>query len=173
MAVKDIFLSYGREEQDIQRFVLKLKHDLEKNGFSVWLDMEDIPAGSDWHAAIGTGLHNCSALLALITNKYISSRYCASELYTADSDKKHVFPLIIEEVDFESTERGRGVKYVVSGINWVYFRQGKDDYFSSLLKLMQGMREKGNLAVLISLCTLLLQVWGLRMLKQTLHQYHL
>ena len=66
MAVKEVFLSYGREEQDIQRFVLKLKHDLEKNGFSVWLDMEDIPAGSDWHAAIGTGLHNCSALLALI-----------------------------------------------------------------------------------------------------------
>ena len=143
---KEIFLSYGREEQDMQRFVLKLKHDLEKNGFTVWLDMEDIPAGCDWHGAIGTGLHQCKALLALITSKYISSRYCASELYTADSDKKHVFPLILEEVDFESTERGRGVKYVISGINWVHFRQGKDDYFSTLLKLMQGMREKGECA---------------------------
>jgi hypothetical protein len=41
---KEIFLSYGRE-QEVQAFVLRLKHDLEKNGFSVWLDLEDIPAG--------------------------------------------------------------------------------------------------------------------------------
>ena len=41
---KEVFLSYGRE-QEVQAFVLRLKHDLEKNGFSVWLDLEDIPAG--------------------------------------------------------------------------------------------------------------------------------
>ena len=41
---KEIFLSYGREEE-VQAFVVKLKRDLEKNGFTVWLDMEDIPAG--------------------------------------------------------------------------------------------------------------------------------
>ena len=41
---KEIFVSYGREEE-VQAFVVKLKRDLEKNGFTVWLDMEDIPAG--------------------------------------------------------------------------------------------------------------------------------
>ena len=41
---KEVFLSYGRE-QEVQAFVLRLKHDLERNGFSVWLDLEDIPAG--------------------------------------------------------------------------------------------------------------------------------
>ena len=45
MAVsKEIFLSYGREEETLP-FVSKLQQDLEKNGFSVWLDSKDIPAG--------------------------------------------------------------------------------------------------------------------------------
>ena len=92
-AKKEIFISYGREEE-AQAFVVQLKHDLEKNGFTVWLDMEDITAGktllscdadspslsllpgSDWHAAIGTGLYHCKALIAVITKKYILSRYC-------------------------------------------------------------------------------------------------
>ncbi len=33
-------------------------------------------------------------------------------------DQKHIFPVIVENVDFSGTERARGGKYVVSGINW-------------------------------------------------------
>ena len=65
---KELFISYGREPE-VTEFVQKLKSDLEKNGFRVWLDSTDISAGCDWHAAIGTGLHNCKALLAIITPK--------------------------------------------------------------------------------------------------------
>ena len=43
---KQVFLSYGRE-QEVQTFVIQLKHDLESNGFTVWLDIDDIPAGTD------------------------------------------------------------------------------------------------------------------------------
>ena len=49
---KEIFVSYGREPE-VSAFVKKLKLDLEALGFSVWLDTDDIPAGSDWHGAIG------------------------------------------------------------------------------------------------------------------------
>ena len=72
-AAKQLFLSYGREPE-VVAFVSQLKHDLERNGFSVWLDAEDIPAGCDWHGAIGTGLDGCQALIAVITHKYIASR---------------------------------------------------------------------------------------------------
>ena len=96
----------------------------------MWLDIhaEDITAGCDWHAAIGTGLDKFKALIAVISNKYIMSRYCKSELYTANGDQKHTFPVIVENVDFSGTERARRVKYVVSGINWTMFRPGYDDY---------------------------------------------
>ena len=79
MEAKELFISYGREPI-VSKFVEKLKTDLETVGFSVWLDSRDIPAGSDWHSAIGAGLSRCKAILPVITNKYLSSRYCVNEV---------------------------------------------------------------------------------------------
>ena len=42
---KEIFLSYDRQEA-VKAFVLKLKRDLEKNAFTVFVDAEDIPQGT-------------------------------------------------------------------------------------------------------------------------------
>lgn len=36
---KEIFISYGREPK-VSAFVCRLKDDLEKNGFTVWLDLK-------------------------------------------------------------------------------------------------------------------------------------
>ena len=41
---KQIFLSYDRERA-VEAFVVKLKQDLEKEGFTVFLDVRDIPPG--------------------------------------------------------------------------------------------------------------------------------
>ena len=225
---KELFISYGREPEVIQ-FVTRLKGDLENHGFSVWMDVHDISAGSDWHGAIGTGLTQCRAIVPIITSKYIGSRYCTNEvrcvfvhrerggggggggggkcvdvyngggvyacvcvcvcaclymqglscecayvsacvfehmwygwktpltnyligcfctqLYTADGDKKTIFPIMFEDVDFSTNELARGVKFVISGVNWTMCRPGVDDYNSSISKLMQGMKEKGRLCI--------------------------
>ena len=138
---ESIFISYGREPH-VSQFTKQLKRDLEANGFSVWLDQEDIPSGKDWHGAIGTGLQDCAAIIPVITQKYIGSRFCMNELYTADGDKKLIFPIMYEaNVDLVSTEAGRAVKFIVSGINWTMFRPGLDDYSDSLQKLIKGMKE--------------------------------
>lgn len=138
---ESIFISYGREPH-VSQFAKQLKRDLEANGFSVWLDQEDIPSGKDWHGAIGTGLQDCAAIIPVITQKYIDSRFCMNELYTADGDKKLIFPIMYEtNVDLVSTEAGRAVKFIVSGINWTMFRPGLDDYSDSLQKLIKGMKE--------------------------------
>ena len=42
---KEVFLSYSRQDS-LRPFVAKLKHDLENEGLTVWLDIEDIPAGN-------------------------------------------------------------------------------------------------------------------------------
>lgn len=78
---KEIFISYGRDPF-VTKFVHKLKGDLEEVGFSVWLDSHDIPAGSDWHGAIGAGLTRCKAIIPVMTKKYIGSRYCVNEVRT-------------------------------------------------------------------------------------------
>ena len=139
----EIFLSYGREPDTVQ-FVKRLKRSLEEATISVWLDTEDIRAGQDWHAAIGMGLHHCKGLVCVITHKYLASKYCASELYVADGDHKELFPVFLEDVDFTGHgERGHGVKYAISGINWTFCRP-EDDYAAAVQRLVVGMREKGE-----------------------------
>ena len=51
---------------------------------------------------------------------------------------------MFEDVDFSTNELARGVKFVISGVNWTMCRPGVDDYNSAISKLMQGMKEKGN-----------------------------
>ena len=67
-----------------------------------------------------------------------------NELYAADADQKLIFPIMFEDVDFSVNDTAKGVKFVVSGINWTMCRPGVDDYASSLEKLVKGMREKGR-----------------------------
>ena len=86
----ELFLSYGRAP-GVTAFVRELKLDLEAEGFSVWLDACNIPAGCDWHGAIGAGLDECSAFLPIITNKYLGSRYCVNEVRSDVSPKSPVF----------------------------------------------------------------------------------
>ena len=110
---KSIFISYGRELDVSQQ----LKHDLEANGYLVWLDWESIPSGSDWHGTVSTGLQQCAAIISIITQKHNGSQFCNNKLYTADSDKKLIFPIMYEDVDLSSMEAGRAVKFTISGIN--------------------------------------------------------
>ena len=47
---KEIFLSYEHEKK-ILPFVTRLNNDLENVAF-VWLDLNDLSAGSDWHGVV-------------------------------------------------------------------------------------------------------------------------
>ena len=144
-----LFISYEREEEDVTRFVLQFKQDLEANGFSVWSDQENRSSTSvgsdDWHKVIATELQECSIFVPVITQKYANSRYCMNELYTADDDHKMIFPVLYDnpqQIDFQGTELGRSLKFIITGINWTMFRPGVDDYGESLSKLIKGLKGK-------------------------------
>ena len=113
--------------------------------YRVWLDIDDIPAGSDWHASIRTAIENSKAMIVVITQKYLASRYCTNEMYVANTDGKAIFPVFLQDVDFNITETARGVKYVIAGINWIKFKPD-GDYKASLIKLIDGLKEKGILS---------------------------
>ena len=137
---KDVFVSYGREDE-VKKFVCKLKKDLESAQLSVWLDEEDIPAGTEWPRVIGIALSECKALIAVLTKKYVSSRFCKSELYVACTNQKPIFPLIREKGwDSVSVDKEcEGVKYMIAASNWVSFLP-TDDYGSAIQRLIAGLK---------------------------------
>ena len=134
---KDVFVSYGREE-DVKKFVRKLKIDLETKEISVWLDEVDIPTGTEWPKEIGIALRDCKAMIAVVTKKYVSSQYCKSELYVARDYKKKIFPIIREE-GWDESDEAEGVKFMIAASNWAMFRP-VDDYGVSLQRLVEGLK---------------------------------
>ena len=136
---KDVFISYSREAVATS-FVARLSEGLQAAGYSVWVDTVDIPSGSDWHLAIGEALQKCRALVAVISKKYLLSRYCKNELFMADSVHKPIFPVFLEDVDLSGSSESAGVLYTISSINWV---RVKGQYMDAVQRLLKGMEEKG------------------------------
>ena len=135
---RDIFISYGREPEVIQ-FVTRLKRDLEENYFTV---SSDTPPGSD------DAVLHCRVLIAVITNKYVNSFYCPSELFTANKENKKIYFVMLENVDFGASEAARGVQYIIAKTNWAtsfMFRSGVDDYGASLSRLIQAIKGEARL----------------------------
>lgn len=110
-----IFISYGRETEVVE-FVRWLKGELESAGFDVWLDTQDIAAGGEWREEIGKALKSCDSLIAVITKKYVTSRYCKNELYVAEKETKTIYPLIYDK-DWKTVEGSAGIDYVINSLN--------------------------------------------------------
>ena len=114
-------------------------------------------AGSNWVDTINRGLDNSKCLVAVISRAYLTSSYISSELHLASSNCKPIFPVIFEDVNFEMSEKSLGVKYMISGLRWYFFRPEVDNYASSLGRLMQGLTGQGkkvgvSLTVSVSFC---------------------
>ena len=89
---------------------------------------------------IGAALDNCQALVAVLTQKYISSQYCRKELFMTSSLKKPIFPVMLEEVDFSGND-GSGVRLAISSLNWVSFKD--TNYKEAFSKLLEGLKHQG------------------------------
>ncbi|MEO6720623.1 MAG: toll/interleukin-1 receptor domain-containing protein [Ferruginibacter sp.] len=95
MILKNIFFSYSRA--DASEFALKLAVDLQKEGFNVWIDQQDIRAGSEWDLEIEKALETCDCLLFIESEKSVVSNNVLDEVYCAMDDHKIVIPVIYKD----------------------------------------------------------------------------
>jgi hypothetical protein len=95
MVLKKIFFSYSRA--DASDFSLRLALDLKKEGFNVWIDQQDIRAGSEWDLEIEKALETCDCLLFIETEKSVISNNVLDEVYYALDQDKKVIPVILHD----------------------------------------------------------------------------
>ncbi|MBA2561324.1 MAG: toll/interleukin-1 receptor domain-containing protein [Chitinophagaceae bacterium] len=86
MNFKNIFFSYSRA--DASDFALRLAVDLKKEGFNVWIDQQDIRAGSEWDLEIEKALETSDCLLFIESEKSVTSTNVLDEVYYALEQKK-------------------------------------------------------------------------------------
>lgn len=94
MKFKKIFFSYSRTDTE---FAVKLASDLKKEGYDVWIDQEDIRAGSEWDTQIEEALTTSDCLVFIQSEKSAASPNVLDEVYFALEENKTVIPVIISE----------------------------------------------------------------------------
>jgi hypothetical protein len=95
MDLNKIFFSYSRT--DASDFTLRLALDLKKEGFNVWIDQQDIRAGTEWDLEIEKALETCDCLLFIESEKSVSSNNVLDEVYYALEQRKRVIPVIYHD----------------------------------------------------------------------------
>lgn len=162
--LQDVFISYGRA--DSLGFAAKLNQRLVEMGLVVWFDFDDIPLGVDYQKQIDDGIDKADNFLFVIAPHSVNSPYCGLEVELAIQRNKRIIPLLhVEQIDRE-TWQGRNpngtdeqwAEYqaagkhssfpnmhpLISKINWVYFREGQDDFeksFQGLLEIFERDRD--------------------------------
>jgi len=90
--VTNIFISYGRG--DSRELAIRLYEDLQSVGFSVWLDLSEIPGGANWSQDIEDAIEHCHLMLALLSPAASNSQWCRAEQLRALRKGKRLIPLL-------------------------------------------------------------------------------
>ncbi|MDF5732661.1 MAG: TIR domain-containing protein [Rhizonema sp. PD38] len=154
---QDAFISYGRA--DSKAFATHLHARLLEKGRKIWFDQNDIPLGVDFQNQIDDGIQKSDNFLFIIAPHSINSPYCRKEIELALQCSKRIIPLLhVEEITQEIWQQrypGRDASEwdvykakglhssfpnmhpAISKINWVYFREGIDDFEKSFAGLLE------------------------------------
>jgi len=99
---KKIFISHSSKDFEIANKVCEI---LEKEGLSCWIAPRDVKPGSLYPSAITKAIANCDAFVLIFSENSNGSTNVFSEVESAFSKKKPVFPFRIQDIqpgeDFE------------------------------------------------------------------------
>ncbi len=129
-----VFMSYSRQDQP---FVERLTQDLIASRVPVWIDVQNIRAGTDWQKEIEHGLLGASILVYVASKNSYSSRWVNVELKAFLDRQRLVIPIVIDD------EGAANLPSALQAIQWADFRT---DYNSALQRLLSGIRSLQQLA---------------------------
>ena len=122
---QNIFISYSRDDR---AFVERLSGDLRRFGLDTWVDVENIEPGSRWDKALNRALQESTALIFVLSQNMVESRWVLAELqHFASAGSKAIFPVIIENIDSSQ------VPAAIRDIQWADFRHSYDHGLRTLL----------------------------------------
>lgn len=92
--MSDLFISYGRA--DATGLATRLRDDLQKRGYRVWLDTSEIPGGAVWSQNIEDAIEQCDVALTLMSHASLKSQWCRAEQLRAMRKGKRLIPLRVQ-----------------------------------------------------------------------------
>ena len=90
------FLSYSRINKD---FAIRLARELKSEGFDIWLDQLDIPAGSRWDREVERALKESEIFMIILTASSVESENVLDEIGYAIDNHKRFLPVLLEKCE--------------------------------------------------------------------------
>ncbi len=113
MANFDIFISHSSTDVESAN---ELVLELEKRGLSCWIAPRNIPAGSDYPTEILKAVHQCKALIVLVSESSIESKHVQSEVSRASSEKNPIYPVRLLDIQIAG-----GLQFFLELSQWIDF----------------------------------------------------
>lgn len=127
-----VFISYSRKDK---LFVRKLNDAIDAAGIDAWVDWEGIELASDWMSRITDAIQSSDAFLFVISPDSLKSKICAEELEISIRLNKKIIPILYRE-----PEKRKAMHEKLASTNWVYMRPKKDDFKSTIPKLVDAIK---------------------------------
>lgn len=124
-----VFISYSRADE---AFARRLATSLAETGMDVWIDLEDIAAGTKWSRAIQQGLDSAEVMIVIISPESMASNNVEDEWQYFLDHKKPVVPLLL---------RPAKIHFQLNRIQYVDFHQ--QNYYHALNQLYAEFQRRG------------------------------
>lgn len=141
------FLSYASSDRVT---VESLARDLRRHRYEVWMDIEEIPGGSQWETEINKGLDQSSICIVALTPDALKSEWVKREVEIARSKSKLVIPIILREISLPSSLENLGLADLQC-LNFVRYGYeiGMEQLLAALPTIEQRAAPIGTLALVI------------------------
>jgi len=142
----EIFISYAREDQPQAE---RLYRDLQREGFDVWMDTQDLLAGSNWSAEIRQAIRASEYFVLLLSAKSMTKRgFVHREIREAlevvgEMPENEIFliPARLEPCDVTHEDLGR--------LHWVDLFPDWDHGLAQIARSLQRRNVQNDLNVVV------------------------
>jgi len=137
----DAFISYAR--QDSKSFAIQLCDELTKQGFEIWLDVNDLPSAIEFQREIDERVSKSHNLIFIISPKSAKSKFCYKEIDLAVKLNKRIIPILY----IVPGEYGDKMHPAIKKFDQIFFRQdkleaGKIDLADQLTKVLSVLHRQ-------------------------------
>ena len=130
-----IFISYSKKDV---LYAEKLVNALRREGFSPWVDMEELGAGTHWQVRLHKQILTCDAYILIMSRNAQKSKWVPDELVTAKSKGKPIFPLLLDDTE---------LFLAIQTIQYEDVRGGKlpsEGFYERLAKVTKRQKKAGQ-----------------------------
>lgn len=128
----DVFVSYSRKDEKIVHDII---NQLEKEGFTIWYDINGIESGDAFKKVIVNAIKNSKVVLFISSVNSNKSTWTAKEIALAIDEKKPVIPLKLDDGQYNDE-----VRFDLINSDYIDYRKksSRKEVFPYLVKTLRN-----------------------------------